>query len=128
MFVRGNGRAKCDVSQVLEGVGKGVVLGVSPFPKSVSLSEFLRRKGGESQQIIRPVFDHVDSQGVPWVEGKTWPRGTRRAARPRSAPPGCARHSVRSAPPPQTETPSREPAASNPTPLAFLYRSSSSHT
>src|SRR5580658_7398182 len=42
MFVRGNRRAKCDVSQVLEGVGKGVVLGVSPFPKSVSLGEFLR--------------------------------------------------------------------------------------
>src|SRR5579864_8842616 len=73
MLVRGNGSAKGNISQVLQGVGKGVVLGVPRLPEAVSRGEFLRRKGGKSQQIVRPVFNHVDSQVVPRIDAKVWP-------------------------------------------------------
>src|SRR5580698_5088468 len=73
MFVGGNGVAKGDISQVLQGVGKTVVLWVCSLPQPVSLGEFLRCKGGKSQQIVRSVFDHVDSQVVSCVNAKVWP-------------------------------------------------------
>src|ERR1035438_6690962 len=73
MFVRRNRVSKGDVSQVLQSVGKVVVLGVCGLPQPVSLGEFLRRKGGKSQQVVRSIFDHVDSQVVSCVNAKVWP-------------------------------------------------------
>src|SRR6202035_4548605 len=52
---------------------KGIVLGVSGLPESVSLGKFLWRKRGKSQQVVRPVFNHIDPQVVPCVYAKVWP-------------------------------------------------------
>src|ERR1700720_4328987 len=73
MFVCGNGCAKGDISQVLQGVGKGVVLGVSGLPTPVPRGEFLRRKSSKSQQVVRSIFNHVDSQVVPCIDAEVWP-------------------------------------------------------
>jgi hypothetical protein len=73
MFVRGNGITKRNISQVLQGVGKSVILGVPGLPEPVSLGEFLWRKGGKSQQVVRSIFDHIDSQVVSCVDAKVWP-------------------------------------------------------
>src|ERR1035438_7858535 len=73
MFVGGNGDAKSDIAQVLQSVGERVVLKVPGLPEAVSRREFLWRKGSKSQQVIRPVFDHVDSQVVSGVDTKVWP-------------------------------------------------------
>src|SRR6202046_3747383 len=73
MFIRWNGSAKGHVSQVLQGIRESVVLRVSGLPQSVSLCESLRRKGGQPQQVVRPILDHVDSQVVPSVDTKVWP-------------------------------------------------------
>src|ERR1700679_2813075 len=70
MFVSGNGGAKGHASQVWQGVRKGVVLRVSGFPEPVALGEFFRRESGKSQQIVRSVLDHVDSQVVSCVDAK----------------------------------------------------------
>src|SRR6476661_1273961 len=70
MFVSRNGCAKRDVSQVLQSVGESVVRGISSFPEPVPLGKSLRRKSGQSQQVVRSVFDHVDSQVIPRVDVK----------------------------------------------------------
>src|ERR1700689_3314382 len=75
MFVRRNGVSKSDISQVLQSVGKIVVLRVCGLPQPISLPEFLRCKGGKSQQVVRSIFDHVDSQIVSCVNKKVWPVG-----------------------------------------------------
>src|SRR5450631_2831324 len=73
MFVCGNGCTKGDVAQMLQGIRKSIVRWVSGLPESVTRREFLWRKGGESQQVVRSVFDHVDSQVVPGVDAKVRP-------------------------------------------------------
>src|SRR5215472_5762914 len=55
---------------MLEGVGESVVGGVSSLPKPVSLGEFLWRKGCESQQVVRTVFDQIDSQIISGVDAE----------------------------------------------------------
>src|SRR5579862_734292 len=73
MFVRRNGSAKRHLSQVLQSVRERVVFRVSRLPKAVSLREFLRRKSSKTQQVVRSIFDHVDSQVVSRVDAKVWP-------------------------------------------------------
>src|SRR5215469_6956197 len=55
---------------MLEGVGEGVVGGISSLPKPVSLGEFLWRKGCESQQVVRAVFDQIDSKIISGVDAE----------------------------------------------------------
>src|SRR5215472_6820931 len=73
VFVGGNGSAKSDVSQVLQGIGESIVIGISSLPEPVSLGELLRSKGGKTEQIVRAVFNHVDAQIVPRIDAKVRP-------------------------------------------------------
>src|SRR5579872_1600853 len=73
MFVRRNGSAKRHVSQVLQSIRERVILRVARPPQAVALREFLRRKSGKPQEVVRPIFDHVDSQVVSRVDAKVWP-------------------------------------------------------
>ena len=73
MFVCGNGIAKSDVTQVLQSVGQRIVPRVPVLPQAVSRGEFLWRKGGKPQQVVRSIFDHIDSQVISCIDAEVWP-------------------------------------------------------
>ena len=70
VFVGGDGGAEGDVAEVLEGVGEGEVVGVVGCPEAVALGEFFGGEGGETEEIVGAVFDHVDAEVVAGVDAE----------------------------------------------------------
>lgn len=70
MFVSGDGITEGDVSEILQGVIELVISFVPLFPEAVALGEFFRAKGGESEEVVGTVFDHVDAEIIAGVNAK----------------------------------------------------------
>src|SRR5215467_2952311 len=64
VFVGGDWSPESHVAEMLQRVGQRVVCGIGGAPQSVAFGELLRREGGETQKIIRSVFDHIDGEIV----------------------------------------------------------------
>src|SRR2546429_1515677 len=73
MFVRLNGIAKRNVSQMLQGIRQRIVRGIPFGPEAVPLRKLLRCKRGQPEQIIGSVLDHVDAQIVSCINAKVRP-------------------------------------------------------
>src|SRR6266851_9627171 len=73
VFVRGNRVAKRHVPQVLQRIRQSVIRRVTRLPQQVALRKFFGCERRQSQQIVRPVLDHVDAQIVSRVDAKIRP-------------------------------------------------------
>src|SRR6266576_3607141 len=73
MLVRGYWFSKCNIAQILQGIRKWVVGGISRFPEMVALRELFWSEAGQTQQIVRSVLDHVDPQIVARVNTEVRP-------------------------------------------------------
>src|ERR1700731_4403402 len=73
MLVCGNRLTKRHIAKILQRIRKSVIRRVTRFPQPVPLRKFLWRERRESQQIVRPILDHVDAQIVSRVNAKMRP-------------------------------------------------------
>src|SRR5215475_8640011 len=64
VFVGGDWIPESHIAEMLERVGERVVCGITGAPQTVAFGELLGRKCGETQQVIRSVFDHIDRKIV----------------------------------------------------------------
>src|SRR5215813_5122520 len=64
VFVGGDWSPKSHIAEMLQRVGERVVCGIAGAPQSVAFGELLGRKRGETQKVIRSVFDHIDREIV----------------------------------------------------------------
>ena len=70
MFVGRNRFAKRHIPQILQCVRQGIILRIAGFPQAVTFREFIWRKGGQPQQVVRPIFDHVDRKVISRVDAE----------------------------------------------------------
>src|SRR5579885_1625591 len=68
MFIRRHRRTKSNVAEILQCVRQLVIRRVSGLPQTIALGEFLWDESGEAQQVVGPVFDHVDPEIVTGVD------------------------------------------------------------
>src|SRR6266852_2270504 len=73
VFVGGHRSAKYHVSQMLQRVRESVISKLTGCPQTIAFGEFLGRQGGQSEQIVGAVFDHVDAQIVSRIDTEVRP-------------------------------------------------------
>src|SRR5262245_57580737 len=59
VFVGGDWSPESHIAEMLQRVGERVVCGIARAPQTVAFGELLGRKCGETQEVIRSVFDHI---------------------------------------------------------------------
>src|SRR3569833_4357812 len=59
-----NRRSKRDVAQELQSIGDADIAEIPGLPKSIALGELRWAKGGEAEEIVAAVLDHVDPEVV----------------------------------------------------------------
>src|SRR5215467_13666009 len=64
VFVGGDWSPESDIAEMLQHIRKRVVCGIAVAPQTVAFGELLGCKRGETQKVIRSVFDHIDREIV----------------------------------------------------------------